>query len=597
AARLPVVELPLLEVGTSLQPDWAGLPKLLQPGDLLVVGRPHDLSGDLPSAGALRDLAAAHPAVTLVVDEALLDFVAEATSLAGAADNLVVLRSMSQFWAIPGVRLGFAVAAPEVAARLRQQMPEQAVNTLAQAVGLAALADGEYARQTVEAVAAGRAQLAVGLSELGLTVYDGVANLVLGRLPAGWRAEMVAHRLLADCGLAVRTVDGHERAIQMAVRSAGENQRLLDALALVLGRPPRGPEPPRRARSLMFQGTSSHAGKSLLTAALCRILHQDGVRVAPFKAQNMSNNSYIGWDGGELGRAQVLQAQACGLDPDTRMNPVLLKPSSDTASQVILRGRPAGELVAFRDLSYHERAGRVAREAYDELAAEYDVVVLEGAGSPGEVNLKDRDIVNMRMAQHAQSPVLLVGDIDRGGVYASFVGTMEVLAEWERALLRGFVVNKFRGDASLLGPAHDYVLNHTGRPVLGVVPYLKDLGLPEEDGAERPPRGGPVAGDHRLDIAVVEVPHIANLSDFDALRLEPDVRLRVVARPDELGCPDAVLLPGTRNTIDDLAALRARGLAEALVALDGRSELVGICGGYQMLGRQVADPLRLESAT
>jgi cobyric acid synthase CobQ len=297
-----------------------------------------------------------------------------------------------------------------------------------------------------------------------------------------------------------------------------------------------------------------------------------------------------------MGRAQVLQAQACRLDPDTRMNPVLLKPNSDTGSQVILRGQPVGNLSVWLDEGYQRRAGAVARAAFDELAAEFDVIVLEGAGSPGEVNLKHRDIVNMSMARYAEAPVLLVGDIDRGGVYASFVGTMEVLAEWERALLRGFVVNMFRGDASLLAAAHEYVLAHTGRPVLGVVPYVHGLNLPEEDGAGWVRAAPRATGDRQLDVVVIEVPHISNISDLDPLRMEPDVALRVVRDARQLGRPDAVLLPGTKNTLGDLARLRQVGLVEALLALAGQTEIVGICGGYQMLGQTLADPHHLESS-
>jgi len=325
----------------------------------------------------------------------------------------------------------------------------------------------------------------------------------------------------------------------------------------------------------------------------------DGVRVAPFKAQNMSLNSFVTRDGGEMGRAQVVQAQACRLDPDVRMNPILLKPSSDTGCQVILRGQPLANMDVAGYDAYKTKAVAAVRECYDSLATDFDAVVLEGAGSPGEVNLKDRDIVNMAMARHAEAPVLLVGDIDRGGVYASFVGTMEVLAEWERRLVAGFVVNRFRGDASLLDSAHDYTLQHTGRPVFGVVPYIRDLGLPDEDSVEfkkgATHNRAAVAGG--VEIAVVDLPHISNFTDFDALLTEPDVSLRVVREPGRLGRPDAVVLPGSKNTIGDLAYLRTTGLAAEVIALaqSGDAEIIGICGGFQMLGRSVADPASVES--
>jgi cobyric acid synthase CobQ len=312
----------------------------------------------------------------------------------------------------------------------------------------------------------------------------------------------------------------------------------------------------------------------------------------------MSLNSFVTRDGLEMGRAQVVQAQAARLDPDVRMNPVLLKPNSDTGSQVIIGGRPVGNMDVLTYLRYKEKARQAARASYDSLAADYDVILLEGAGSPGEVNLKRHDIVNMGMARYARAPVLLVGDIDRGGVYASFVGTMEVLNEWERALVAGFVVNRFRGQASLLQSAHDYVAAHTGKEVLGVVPYLKNLGLPEEDSvsfkeglfaADRPT-------DEHVEIAVISLPHISNFTDIEPLVAEPDVWLRVVERAEDLGDPQAIILPGSKNVIHDLAALRSCGLADAIrrKAEEG-CEIVGICGGYQMLGDSIEDPLAIES--
>jgi adenosylcobyric acid synthase len=437
----------------------------------------------------------------------------------------------------------------------------------------------------------------------GLHVYPSVANFLLVRLDgAAVKAPELADRLLQD-GIAIRTFGPgqylDERFFRVAVRSAAENARLCQALAAVLQPRHRPVSKPVRAKALMIQGTSSNAGKSVLTAALCRILFQEGVRVAPFKAQNMSLNSFVTQDGGEMGRAQVVQAQACRLEPDVRMNPVLLKPNSDTGCQVIVNGRPVGNMRVGEYVRYKPEAFAAAKQCYDALAAEFDAIVLEGAGSPGEVNLKSHDIVNMRMAEYAAAPVLVAGDIDRGGVFASFVGTMEVLQLWERRLVAGWIVNRFRGDASLLGPALEYTFRHTGRPVLGVVPYLPELGLPEEDSVEFKSR----ALDRRagaeacVEIAVLDLPHISNFTDFDAFRIETDVRLRIVRAADELESPDAVILPGSKNTLADLAYLRRSGLAArlAMLAQEGKTEIVGICGGLQMLGREISDPLAVES--
>lgn len=356
----------------------------------------------------------------------------------------------------------------------------------------------------------------------------------------------------------------------------------------------------RKTPALMLQGTTSNAGKSVLAAAFCRILLQDGYRPAPFKAQNMSLNSFVTGDGGEMGRAQVVQAQACRLPPDVRMNPVLLKPNSDTGSQVIVMGRPAGNMRVRAYTDFKARLRAIVHAAYDELAGAHDVMVLEGAGSPAEVNLKAHDLVNMTMARHAHATVLLAGDIDRGGVYAHFLGTFACLEDWERRLLKGYIVNRFRGDARLLDDAHTFIQRRTRRPVVGVVPYLPDLNLPEEDSVSfKSGVGGRAAARRRdaVDIAVLDLPHISNFTDFDALRAEPDVSLRIVRNAGDLGEPDALILPGSKNVAGDLEHLRRSGLADAIVQLAGRrrTRIIGICGGFQMLGKTIADPHRLEN--
>lgn len=364
----------------------------------------------------------------------------------------------------------------------------------------------------------------------------------------------------------------------------------------------------RKAKpALMLQGTSSNAGKSVLAAAFCRIFLQDGLSVAPFKSQNMALNSYVTPDGLEIGRAQAVQAAACRLEPDVRTNPVLLKPNSDTGSQVVVMGRPVGNMRVREYVQYKAKAFEQARKAYDSLAAEHDIVVLEGAGSPAEINLKQHDIVNMQMANYAQAKVLITGDIDRGGVFASLVGTWELLDPWERNLVAGFLLNRFRGDASLLDPALEYVTARTGVSFFGVVPYVGQLGLPEEDSvtfkeALRGQAGYAGAGkekDELLHIVVIDLPHISNFTDVDALKAEPDVCLRVVDSVEALlayGQPHAVILPGSKNTLGDLATLRRNGLADALFRLVQQGcSVVGICGGFQMLGEKLADPDAVES--
>jgi adenosylcobyric acid synthase len=319
--------------------------------------------------------------------------------------------------------------------------------------------------------------------------------------------------------------------------------------------------------------------------------------VAPFKAQNMALNSFVTADGGEIGRAQAVQAEAAGLDPTVDMNPVLLKPSSDVDAQVVLRGRVWGRVRAADSARFLAAAWPAVQEGYARLAAAHDVVVIEGAGSPAEVNLRERDIVNMRVAHLADAPVLLVGDIDRGGVFAALVGTLELLPGEDRDRVRGFVINKFRGDRALLDPGLRTLEGRTGRPVLGVVPYLPELAIPEEDGVSL--EDGPARRRGRegaVRVGVVLLPHIANFTDFDALAAEEGVGLRYVTRADEVADLDAVILPGSKNTIEDLLWLRGRGLAGAIRRLGASGALVaGICGGFQMLGRRIEDPRRMET--
>lgn len=349
---------------------------------------------------------------------------------------------------------------------------------------------------------------------------------------------------------------------------------------------------------LMIQGTSSSVGKSVLAAAFCRIFYQEGYLVSPFKAQNMALNSFVTAAGGEMGRAQVVQAQAAGVDPDVRMNPVLLKPSGPSGSQVIIMGQSQGNVTALR---YHGEYQRMTwpsvQKALHSLLDEYEILVIEGAGSPAEVNLKSNDIVNMRIALEAKSPVLLVADIDRGGALASVVGTLELLEPEERATVKGIIFNKFRGELALLQPALDFIEEKTGIPVLGVVPYFK-IRIPDEDSvalteaAEKPTA---VLTD-QLDVAVVRLPYISNFTDFDALEDEPDVSVRYVTEVANLGTPDLIVLPGSKNTLADLRFLHESGLGERISRLSAENvPLIGICGGYQMMGRSVFDPLHTES--
>lgn len=361
-----------------------------------------------------------------------------------------------------------------------------------------------------------------------------------------------------------------------------------------------------RARSIMMLGTSSHVGKSLLTAALCRIFAQEGYRVAPFKSQNMSLNSAVTHEGLEIGRAQALQAEAAYVLPSVHMNPILLKPRGDMTSQVVVLGKIWGNLSA---TDYHLRRVNelfpLACESYETLATQNDVIVLEGAGSPAEINLKQHDIVNMRMAEFADAVCVLIGDIDRGGVFASLYGTVELLDPHERSRIVGFVINKFRGDVRLLEPGIQMIEDRLGKPCIGVVPYLPDLTIDEEDSLglpalnlERDAAWQPTNDPTRpLRIAVVALPSLSNFTDFDALRAEPSVSMHLCRTAERLSDADVVIIPGSKQTADDLRWMQSEGIDRCVIRHAGSGLVVGICGGMQILGTEIIDPHAMESVS
>src|SRR3990172_1182622 len=358
------------------------------------------------------------------------------------------------------------------------------------------------------------------------------------------------------------------------------------------------------AKAIMIQGTGSHVGKSIITAGICRIFRDMGYKVAPFKAQNMALNSAVAKDGGEIGRAQAIQAEACGIEPSVHMNPVLLKPISDMGSQVIVHGKVVGNMKAREYYAFKNSAWAAVCEGYKKLSKEFDLIIIEGAGSPAEINLKENDIVNMKVAEMTGARVIIVSDIDRGGVFASLIGTIELLTPLERAMVCGFIINKFRGDKTLLEPGLSFIRDRTGVPVLGVVPHIKDMGIGEEDsvglentGVRGQRSGGSGVGcAHQIKIGVIRLPHISNYTDFDPFQGEPDVQLSYTQRPEEVYGLDLVIIPGSKNTIDDLRFLKNIGLAEAIKEhyREG-NHVVGICGGYQMLGCKVSDPCGVET--
>jgi adenosylcobyric acid synthase len=349
------------------------------------------------------------------------------------------------------------------------------------------------------------------------------------------------------------------------------------------------------AKSLMILGTSSGVGKSFVTAGFCRLFSDWGYKVAPFKAQNMSNNSYVTEEGGEIGRAQAVQAECARVKPSIHMNPVLLKPSADDGSQIVIQGKSSGHYKARQYYANREMLERAIRESYEKLAGENEIIVIEGAGSPAEVNLKQYDLVNMKMAEWAGASCLLVADIDRGGVFASLIGTLDLLEAYERDRICGLVINKFRGDRSLFDDGVKFLEEKTGKKVWGVLPYAQDLWIEEEDGLGD--WGAYSHDEGKLDIAVVLLPRMSNFTDFEILRHEPSVSLRYLRRPEEMGDPDLLILPGTKSTMADLRYLKDSGFYEKINGFAGAGgRLLGICGGFQMMGEKIWDEAAVESS-
>lgn len=490
------------------------------PGSLLWLGAPNNPTGLMPAGypGSVVELAGRHPDKLVICDEAFIEFCSNgddeapesAMAAAAASGNLMVVRSMTKYWAVPGLRAGYLVCPGVLAAAVRAELPNWPLNSVAEAFARRAFTDPaarERRLATIRLVSSERRRMAEAIGGIpGLFPLRSLANYYLVRVDpglAGLSASELADRL-AGLGVGVRRCGNYEGLgsdyLRLAVRTGAENDTILDALQSALhthdklltqgytapspgGAARPGPRVVKRARALMIQGCSSSAGKSLITAAFCGIFRKDGIDVAPYKAQNMSRYSEFTRDGKEISRAQAVQAAACGLEADARMNPVLLKPDGERGSRVIILGEPFARLEARDYYAMHERMRDTARAAYDSLASEHELIIIEGAGSSAEINLKSHDFVNMGAARHAGARVLLVGDIDRGGVFASFLGHVSTFAPDELAMLSGFIVNKFRGDPALLGEAFAMVRERSAYPVLGCVPMIHGLDLPEEDEA------------------------------------------------------------------------------------------------------------------
>lgn len=587
----------------------------LPANSLVFLANPANPSGFLIKNNKLMQIIAKHKDRFFVLDEAFIEYSGEESLLDTFSKqtfppNLIIVRSLTKFYALAGIRLGYLACNEKLASKIQNKLPAWNVNSFAIALAKTLFTQKEQvqadSQKTKQQNFERKLDLYQKLSQInGIKLYASWANYILFSLerncPHFWQNLLTKHHIsIRNCANYLGLEN--KNCYRAAVRFPAEHTKLCNAIANILHNSPIREK--KKKPSLMLLGTSSNAGKSVLTAGFCRIFTQDGYTVRPFKAQNMSLNSGVTVKGEEMGRAQIVQAKACNAEPDSKMNPILLKPQTDMGSQIIALGKPIGTALA-RD--YYEKKSElweIAAKAYDELAEEADIMVLEGAGSPAEINLKEHDIVNLKMAEYAQASTLLVGDIDRGGVYASFLGTWQTFTAQEEKLFTGFLVNRFRGDSSLLAPAHEYLEHITGKKILGVIPFIKDIALPEEDMAGALWNAPKIVQEkipdyadknRKLDIALIMFGKISNHTDFEPLALEKHCLVRPVYSVHDIGSPDLIILGGSKSVAADLEELKRNGLFDKILELAKSAFILGICGGLQMLGKEILDPEHIET--
>lgn len=568
--------------------------ELSQKPKLIFLAHPNNPTGSLLEKDTLFYLANKFKQSFFIVDLAFNDFLPDSLKQPPLiADNILFLYSLTKILSLPGLRIGFALSSEQNILKLQDLLPTWSVSTFAQEVALAYFNDTAWSEKTQTNLLKLKDHFRKQSQKFPWQTYISSANFLLITHPLAqkFREFLFQNKVLVRKGdnfkglgssylrLALRPLEEQEKFFFLAQKF------FFPQKSTFLGKP--------KKQALMIQGTASNAGKSLLVTALCRILAKKGLKVAPFKAQNMALNSFVTQEGLEMGRAQVLQAQACFLEPKVSMNPILLKPSSDLGAQVIVKGKPIGNLSVEEYIKYKPKAFEIVKECFEELKSNHELILIEGAGSPAEINLKEHDIVNMKMALYAKAPVLLVGDINLGGIFASFWGTYLLLTLEEQKHLLGFVINKFRGKKELLSSGLKYLEKLTHKPTLGIIPYF-DLNLPEEDSVSFKEKQNLLPKNKEIRIGIVDLPHISNFTDFSPLKEEPDVELIILRSAQEIKNLDVLILPGSKNVFADLQFLHTKGFFKVIQKLALLIEIVGICGGYQMLGHSIFDPHYIE---
>ncbi len=569
---------------------------------LIFIGSPNNPTGIAIPPEILLKIADNNPACTLVVDESFIDFCSNAKDLTLMRDNIphniIVIKSLTKFFAIPGLRLGMLYASEKTTADIAACRLPWSVNAFAQEAAIHLFQDEIYIKKTRQQVEKLRNRMRNRLSSInGITVFKSDTNFILIKLHDNWTASALQKKLISH-GILIRNCDNYHglnsQYCRLAVRPDNESDELIQIMDSILsGKNIVVKNNKPSTPAIMVVGTTSDSGKSIVATGLCRLMARRNLRVSPFKAQNMALNSYVTEEGGEMGRAQVTQAAAAGIRPHTDMNPILLKPLGEDGSQVIVNGKPIGNFKAKEYYTMKNDMRHKAHKAYDRLAAKNDIMILEGAGSPAEINLLDEDFVNMDMAAYANAGTILVADIDRGGVFATILGTIELIPERYRNLIAGIIINKFRGDISLLESGIRDIETLTGIPVIGVLPYLENLRIEEEDSMGLIRQRD--TGNAIINVAVIRLPRISNYTDFQAMENDMGINVRYIEHPKELGNAHLIIIPGTKNTRADLEWLHNSGMSNVLIACKNKQiPIIGICGGYQMLGEYVIDTHGIE---
>ena len=577
---------------------------------LIFIATPNNPTGTTIPKEKILSTAQKNPATFFVIDESFSDFLTDESSIISESRlpaNIAIVKSLTKFFAIAGIRIGMLYAAPQTVAKFAERRLPWSVNAVAQKIAPILYSDRDYICKTRRKICELRQELSAKLAEIkGIKFFPAAANFILCQLTREQQNTInnvseLQTKLLQN-GIMIRNCSDipglDDSFFRLALLADNANRALINHLNWLMNSPSSEPQISKKTDAIMVVGTTSDAGKSVVAAALCRYFYNKGVSVAPFKAQNMSLNSFVTKEGGEMGRAQVVQAEAAKIEPHTDMNPVLLKPTGESGSQLIINGKAVCNVTA---RSYYEEKCEIrkdAQAAYDRLAERYDMIIIEGAGSPAEINLQKQDFVNMAMAEYAEAKTILVADINPGGVFAAIYGTVKLIPQHHRKYLSGIIINKFRGDVSLLKNGITEIEKLTGIPVLGVLPYIPNLNIEAEDSMILDSKEHNSLKNNEkevIDIAVIRLPRISNFTDFMPLETVENVSLRYVSTPEEIGMPDLLIIPGSKNTIADMKFLQESGMEKEIKNLrNSQTDIIGICGGLQMLGETISDPRSVE---